>query len=126
MVKKEDKKMLRHYDFYETEEIKKTMSKLDGGPEVIGASIGIRNGNTVNFMLDDRYFKHYVKMSTYDARRFATTLLDMCDKAEAKNKKPNKNVKSRRKTYKNVEYLDPVCMVLAGALLTCIYLKNGI
>ena len=39
--------MLKRYDFIETEEIKKTMQKLGGGPEVKGASIGIVDGKTV-------------------------------------------------------------------------------
>ena len=41
--------MLRHYDFIETEEIKKTMQKLGGGPEVKGSSIGIVDGKNCQF-----------------------------------------------------------------------------
>lgn len=83
--------MLRKYDFIETEEIKKTMQKLGGGPSVKGASIGIVDGHTVNFMVDDGMLKHYVKMDTNDARKFAETLLEMCDKAEARNKESEVN-----------------------------------
>lgn len=85
--------MLRHYDFIETEEIKKTMQKLGGGPEVRGASIGIVDGKTVNFMVDDGMLKHYVKMNTEDTRKFAVTLLEMCEKAENRNKEPEVNKK---------------------------------
>lgn len=86
--------MLRKYDFIETEEIKKTMQKLGGGPEVKGASIGIVDGKTVNFMVDDGMLKHYVKMNTEDARKFAVTLLEMCEKAENRNKEREVNNKA--------------------------------
>ena len=86
--------MLRRYDFIETEEIKKTMQKLGGGPEVKGAIIGIVDGKTVNFMVDDGILKHYVKMNTEDTRKFAVTLLEMCEKAENRNKEREINNKA--------------------------------
>lgn len=85
--------MLRKYDFIETEEIKKTMQKLGGGPSVKGASIGIVDGYTVNFMVDDGMLKHYVKMDTNNARTFAETLLEMCDEAENRNKESEVNMR---------------------------------